>query len=324
MSKSNKKEPTKKYIAIDDLAHDLGLLDSDVISWVAIDHPELTHDHRGRPCISTCFLDKYSQSKQYLRALRNSIASQVDESAARSNQRAQLRKERKDLISSYEDFIKELEDFHRKYMQVANGHGFESAVMAAYLLFGRAINLLNMGCLCLKHGYWYSGSVLRDIDETLDVARYFVLTNGTAQGETARHRWFRQNLTPKHAVCRSKIANWQASLGSGPGEDNFRELMNELYRKKSKWTHPTFGVIREVTAFEIGGDDHIRVANMEYRSSSLEHKLHELSIFFRSSVFTAFQVFLLCFKQAMPLEDQDTNYLLTRVRMFQELDNSGL
>ncbi len=63
--------------------------------------------------------------------------------------------------------------------------------------------------------------------------------------------------------------------------------MNELYRKKSKWTHPTFGVIREVTAFEIGGDDHIRVANMEYRSSSLEHKLHKLSIFFRSSVLTA-------------------------------------
>ena len=324
MSKSNKREPTKKYMAIDDLAHDLGLLDSDVISWVAIDHPELTHDHRDRPCISTCFLDKYSQSKQYLRALRNSIASQVDEFAARSNQSAQLRKERKDLISSYEDFIKELEDLHRKYMQVANSHGFESAVMAAYLLFGRAINLLNMGCLCLKHGYWYSGSVLRDIDETLDVARYFVLTNGTAEGETARHRWFRQNLTPKHAVCRSKIANWHASLSSGPGEDNFRELMNELYRKKSKWTHPTFGVIREVTAFEIGGDDHIRVANMEYRSSSLEHKLHELSIFFKSSVFTAFQVFLLCFKQAMLLGDQDTSYLLTRVRMLQELDNSGL
>jgi len=324
MSKRDKKEQRKEYIALDDLAHDLGLLESDVISWLAIDRPALTYDHRGRRCVSSKFLDQYSRKQEYLSALRNSFASQVDESAARSNQRAQLRKERKDLISSYEDFIKELEDLHRKYMRVASGHGFESAVMAAYLLFGRAINLLNMGCLCLKHGYWYSGSVLRDIDETLDVALYFVLTNGTAQGETARHRWFRQNVTPKHAVCRSKIANWQASLGSDPGEDNFRELMNELYRKKSKWTHPTFGVIREVTAFEIGGDDHIRVANMEYRSSSLEHKLHELSIFFRSSVFTAFQVLLLCFKQAMPLEDQDTNYLLTRVRMFQELDNSGL
>ena len=95
MSKSNKKEPTKKYIAIDDLAHELGLLDSDVISWVAIDQPELTHDHRGRPCISTSYLDKYSQSKQYLRALRNSITAQVDESAARANQREQLRKDRK-------------------------------------------------------------------------------------------------------------------------------------------------------------------------------------------------------------------------------------
>ena len=190
MSKSKKREPTKKYIAIGDVAHDLGLLDSDVISWVAIDHPELTQDHRGRSCINTCFLDKYSHSKQYLRALRNSIASQVDESAARSNQRAQLKKERKDLISSYEAFIKELEDLHQKYMQVANSHGFESAVMAAYLLFGRAINLLNMGCLCLKHGYWYSGSVLRDIDETLDLALYFVLTDGAAEGERARHRWF--------------------------------------------------------------------------------------------------------------------------------------
>lgn len=324
MAKRNKETSTKNFIAIEDLAHDLGLLDSDVTAWVAVDQPELTSDHRGRPCVSISFLDKYSRSKQYLSALRNSIASQVDESIDRSAQRPQLKKERKDLVSFYEGFIKELEELHRKYIRVANSHGFESTVMAAYLLLGRALNLLNIGCLCLKHGYWYSGSILRDIDETLDVALYFVLSNNTAEGETARHRWFRQNLTPKHAVCRAYVSKWEASLGSGPGEDNFRELMNELYRKKSKWTHPTFGVIREITAFEIGHHDHIRVTNMEYGPSSVEHKLHELSVFFRSSVFTAFQAFFLCFKHAMPLQDQDATYLLNKIRMFQEWDDSEL
>ena len=324
MAKRNRETSTNDFIAIDDLAHDLGLLDSDVMAWVAIDQPELTRDHRGRLCISTSFLDKYSRSEQYSSALRKSIASQVDESVDQADQGPQLRNEREDAISLYEGFIKDLEELHRKYMPVANSHGFESAVMAAYLLFGRALNLLNNGCLCLKHGYWYSGSIMRDIDETLDVALYFILSNNTTVGETARHRWFRQNWTPKHVVCRAYISKWGASLGTGPGEDNFRELLNELYRKKSKWTHPTFGVIREITALEIDDDNHINVSKMEYGSSSVEHKLHELSIFFRSSIFTAFQNFFLCFKHAMPLEDNDANYLLSKIRIFQELDDAEL
>jgi hypothetical protein len=321
MAKRNKETSRKDFIAIDDLAHDLGLLDSDVMAWVAKDRPQLSSDHRGRPCISTEFLDKYSRSEQYPAALKKSVASQVDESVDRSDQSAQLREERQEAISLYGGFIKALEDLHRKYMPVANDHGFESAVMAAYLLFGRALSLLNMGCLCLKHGYWYSGAVLRDIDETIDVALYFVLSNKTKEGESARHRWFRQNMTPKHAVCRAYISKWEVSLGAGPDEENCRELMNELYRKKSKWTHPTFGVIREITTFEVH-DDHIDISKMEYGASYIEHKMHELSIFFRSSIFTTFQHFFICFKHAMPLRDEDANYLLSKIRMFQKWDNS--
>ena len=231
MANRNNETSIKRVIAIDDLAHDLGLLDSDVMNWVAKDKPELVRDHRNRPCISTGFLDKYSRSKQYSDALRKSIKSQINESADQSNKKVQLMKERKDTILLYNSFIKALEELHRKYILIANSHGFESAIMAAYLLFSRTLSLLNMGCLCLKHGYWYCGSVLRDIDETLDVALYFVLSNNTAGGEKARRCWFRQNMVPKHAVCRAYISKWQASLDVGPNEDEFRELMNAFIKR---------------------------------------------------------------------------------------------
>jgi hypothetical protein len=312
LSKPIKRKP--EYIAIEDLAHELGLLETDLHLWLSMDAPAFVYDHRNRPCVDLSFRDRYSHHIDYPNAFRNSLVAQIDESNDAKRHRNQHSQRRKKTIERYKNLIKELSRLHNKYLPALNNHDFESGVVAAYLLFGRAINLLNIGCLCLDKGFWYSGLILRDVDETLDVAQYFIITAGTEEGEKARHRWFRQNIAPKHAECRSKIAKWHASIDPDVEEENFRRLMNELYQKKSRWIHPIFSVIREVTGFKVNKEIHIN--RIDYGSSNFEHKLNELTHFFRSSIWTTFQSFMLCFKEAMPLNEGDVKYLVTQNRMF--------
>jgi len=93
--------------------------------------------------------------------------------------------------------------------------------------------------------------MVREIDECLDLAKYFWIKRGTTEGDTALHKWFRENDAPSHARCREAISEWHASLVGDSSPDDHLDLMRELYRKKSKWIHPTFLAIREVAQYEL-------------------------------------------------------------------------
>ena len=169
---------------------------------------------------------------------------------------------------------------------------------------------------CLEQGHWYSGSLLRDVDECVDLAQYFSITKGSNSGEVTRLRWFRQNVSPSHATCREAISAWQSLLVGTEVADQHLEVMKELYRKKSKWTHPTYKVIREISSFDTDGK--ITLAFVDYGPCSYERKIFELAEFFRSSIWSTFQCLWLCFKLEFPLADEDVSLLRDYDRMFQD------
>ncbi len=314
MTKSkNKKE---KFIAISEIALNLGLLDSDVENWLSEENPEIKFDHRKRRSVSSIYIDKLSRDSRYLTAKRVSLES---ENVLRQSETAtiknNLKNERKKLLKDYTGYISDLESLHKFCCERVNSHHHESAVTAAYLLFSKVISCLKIGVLSIENGLWYGGSVIREIDEALDLAHYFVICENTNKGTDALHKWFRQNYAPPHYVCREAISKHFAKI-SGEDEENHKNLMNELYQLKSKWTHPTYSSIREITQFDTSSG--IEIGNIEYGGITFENKLIELTHFFRSSIWSSFQVFHILFSTNLPLTDNEGSVIKEYDKLFQQ------
>lgn len=320
MTKTKHKSVDNKYIAVEDLISRLSLSEVDVYHWLNRDKPKTRKDHRGQLSVPMELLEKYSACVEYMEAFKRAVvAERLSREADDLQITLQLKRERSELLDIYDVYIGDLETLHRKYLYLANRAGSESSVMAAYLLFSRVISTLKMGCLCLRNGYWNSGSLLREIDECLDVAKFFVITKGTSKGEKILHQWFRQNRAPRHEDCRKEIAIQMASIVNEVDAEQHRELLNELYQKKSKFTHPTYATLREVAKYKADGI--VSVEEVDYGPCNYERKLHELTHFFRSSIWSSYQTFLGCFIQEMPLLKEDIEYLLNYDKEFQKWDS---
>lgn len=318
MNRKKKTSPKVRPAAIEDLAHNLGLPEMVVERWLAGVDGEvvLMSDHRGRVSVAEDLIEKLSAHKEYEKELKKALIREKKKTEHLNMplESDELKRQRLEAIDIYEDYIKDLAELHRKYLDISNKHPFESAPVAAYLLMSRAISLLDQASFCLKHGYWYSGSILREIDEVVDVAHYFIVAEGTEEGDRSLHRWFRQNKAPKHDTCRRAIAKWDANLNPEIVESDHELLLNELYQKKSKWVHPTFSAIREVSTFDVS--DKVNIEATVCGTCNNEDKLEELVDFFRSSIWTCYQKFMVCFIHRMPLSQEDVNLLLSYDKIF--------
>lgn len=311
-----------QYLAVEDIAQNLGIPESDIMRMLGKHSPPTRRDHRGRLAVPITYIHKLTDSDDYLRTVGRAVAA---ESRLRQKDKGTtdelFKKRRAQLLIRYNSLILDLENFHRKYLLVANRSGPESHGMASYLLLSRAISTLNMMCACLRDGHWYSGSLLRNIDECLDLAHYFSITKAAPYGEATRLRWFRENISPSHADCREAISKWHSSLSNNSEPAEHLELMKELYRKKSKWTHPTYLAIQEIAEYETDGSR--RLVRLDYGPCNYERKLYELADFFRSSIWSSFQTLFTCFHLEFGLEDEDLNSLLGYDKMFQEWSNEA-
>ncbi len=308
----------KKVIAIEDMAHDLGLLCTEVEGWVKHEEIEVLSDFRGRPAVDADIKSKFSERSDYKLALKKSIDSDRYFRKMSTTQAEGFKNNRSALIEKYQASIMDLQEMHEDHVDVANQHTDESAVRAAYLLFSKAISCLKMGCDNLLTGYWFVGSIIREIDETIDLAQYFIITKDTDQGKNYLKKWFRQNYAPSNSKCREVLANHMSSLVNDIEKENHCLLLNELYQKQSKWVHPTFGVIREVTEFDVR--DNINIKGMLYGITNHEKKLYELTKFYKSSIWTVFQRFMYCFNKDLPLNANTQTRLIEIDRHFNKWD----
>ena len=215
----------------------------------------------------------------------------------------------KELLEQYRKDIEVLEKIHNKYKNNVNILNDETALVAAYILFAKAINLLNMVCLCLENFYLNAGSLLRIIDETIDVAEYFIISEDTEKGDLDLKKWFREDVSPMHSICREELSKDMSSIIQNKPKAN-EELMKTLYQLKSKMIHPTRSIILEGLIYS--GKKGISLPNsFDYKRCSYARRLYKLVEFFKSSIWTAFQGFFICFHEKMPLEKGDKDILIS-------------
>ncbi len=128
----------KQYIAIEDLANRLGLFTEDVERWIKRDKTVIKLDLRYRPAVSIEIMDRYSSSDEYLEARKRRIDEEIAQRVSDDAEANQwLKQKRFDLLDRYDTYIADLEHLHQKHLQDANAAGYESSIMAAYLLFTR-------------------------------------------------------------------------------------------------------------------------------------------------------------------------------------------
>jgi len=289
-------------IPIEDAATTLGVLDSQMYQWVRADKPNITDIHRGAMSVPQSYVITCSAKPDYYQALLNSIKVENDHKAyvLTGEKKEQLKNSRQSMLKVYSEWIDRLEQIHKEYREVFNEVDNESWEFATYLLLSRAIALLKGIVILFSQGYWYAGSIIREVDETLDVAQYFKITAQNSEPEDLRS-WFRLNKAPGHSKCRKVISAHHASIVPDTDIKKHEYLLNELYQKKSKWTHPNFSVIRESGSFNVV-EDKLQINELCYGECEHEFKVIELVDYFKSSIWTTYQQFMLLFVDILSVE----------------------
>ena len=227
------------------------------------------------------------------------------------------------LIAQYREYIETLEEIYKTYHDQVGPLHSESASSAAYILYAKVIRLLNMACLCLEHHFWDALILFRPIDEAVELAQYFILTEGSPQGLEHLRRWFRENHSPKNEKCRKVIGEYMDSVvPPKPGQKLFKEVMKELHYKKSKAIHYTHHDIMETYRAKID-NGLLTGLGFDYGSCSYPRKMLEVTELFQSSIWTAVQGFLMCFKDRLPLSQEHVERLMALDRLFSTQTSGG-
>ena len=283
---------------------------------------EVKINKNGKECITFTELKNLAHSdyvhEMALDTFKNDIAGREREELISRNK---FLKQNSEAIETYKDYIKTLEKIHASYHNQLDVVHTESALVAAYLLYSKVINLLNMACLCLENHFWEAGILLRPIDEAINLAEYFVITKKTEEGKKNLKKWFRMNEIISHSTCRKAFSSYVSILFNQIDFVAHKELEDELYRKKSKWIHPTYNGILEVYRGKIG-KNWIMYQGLDYGSCSYLGKIFELTDFFKSSIWTAVQGFYICFCIDMPLKEEHRKILrLLDKKFLREVNN---
>jgi hypothetical protein len=307
------KQSAPKWISIQDLSYRLGLVDEDIDEWIKRDAPNKSQDHMERPTVPFELLKQYSYSEEYIKALPKALFLESYAMGPDNPIINQRWKEEKLLIlKSCYSAVDSLEIIHSKCLQSVNACGYGSKTMAAYLLFTRVISTLKMSCLCQEHDYWHWTPQIREINEGIILAEYFITEGDSTKGKEHLHQWFRENYAPKDLICRKALSTTYAAANSEYTAENHLGLMDELYEKKSKLTHQTFRSIREITKFKLVDGDVI-IDRVEYGPIRYQRKLLDMAVFFRSNLITCISAFLACFKN-LPLNKSDADELIKIVK----------
>ena len=208
----------------------------------------------------------------------------------------------------YDDYIDVLINLHKKYEHKIDVLRDETALAAAYILYSNVINLLKLANLGLSHFYWDSRIMLRPIDEAVMLAEYFIISDGTDLGKKHLGKWYRENQSPSNSICREAISKHMESLLSTP-KDSFKENISTLYNRKSKSIHHTLNGILET--YDVTFENHdLKMRGFDYGKCTYSQKIAEMTTFFQTSIWTAFQGFFMCFHTSMPLAKEDSDLIL--------------
>jgi len=317
MGKKKEKNKEERLIRIAEVIHALKISPQQFNMWHEQGKFKIIQNKNNKPCVLESSFKELAHS-DFVRAasletLKNHFERLEED---RLTGKTSLFEERiKNKITLYRSYIRTLEEIHSNYQYRTDLFDTESALLAAYMLNARVINLLNLFCISLRSNY-YASPLLRLIDETIDLAEYFIITENTKTGRDHLSAWFRENKSPPHLTCRKVISKYMGSLlGKGIPEIH-EEIMSDLYGAKSKSIHPIYNEILMVN-FNPKIEEHkIMTMSFNYDQCTNFRALFELSEFFQSSIWSAVQGLFLCFQDTMPLTDKDKAMLISLNQQF--------
>ena len=310
MKKKSKTNPSSRLVSHEDCASVIGLPIVFTSRFIESKRFKKFVNFQGKPSIShSDFMLMTHDPKVIAEAdlsTRFEIGQRIeDEEFGRNNLFAERMNAK---LREYRTQISCLANIHSKYLPFFGPSIKKTPLMAAYLLYARVINLLNMGCASLESGYWNAGLILRQIDETVQLAEYFSCCSGDVKVQLAVTSWFLENRTPEPKDIRTTLAAHHEKTFGTSDATAFLGNMSDLYNKKSKWVHPAFNPIREAVNFTMSGSE-ISIDGFDYGMCTNPRKLYELTMFYRSSVWTAVQGFVLCFQLQIPIDGEDAQSL---------------
>ena len=190
MVNKKKKHQSEKLIRIDNAIYILRVSPEQFHSWNKEGKFEIKLNKNGKPCITETDLKRLAYSdfvrESSFEAFLDYIKQRKDDDAIGKNHI--FDKRIKENVKKYRSYTKTLEGIHANYQDRIDLIHSESALLAAYMLHARVINLLNIAWLCLENHYWYASLLLRPIDETIDLAEYFTIAENKEYGK--KHlRW---------------------------------------------------------------------------------------------------------------------------------------
>ena len=293
-------------ITIKDLSTNLGILEKDLLKLIKKDKQIISLDYLNREAVPENLIEKYSHENNFIHLFNKTIIKENHQQLRLDNNK--LKKQRFDLLVSATKTINFLKTIHQKYLKTVNKKGYESAFMAAYLIFSKVISISEMFCHCIKNNFYYCSSLFREIDDCLSTAEYFINEKDTEIGKDDLHKWFRENTTPNNCKCRKSIAKKINSLSPEFTTEDNKLLQDESFHKKSKFTHPTYRPIKENVKYKISNYKPI-IEKIDYGFCNNEQNLFEITYFFSTfSIKTIIQSFFLCFVE-LPLEEDDRKKL---------------
>jgi hypothetical protein len=308
----------EKIIGLDDARYILHASSRQMDTWQQEGRFAQRQTTEGRPALSETDLKALANGPDALKVALEGFALDVttreaDESSGRNktfvSQIAQL-------IEQYHEYIGTLEEIHKTYHDQIHPLHDESALRAAYILYAKVIRLLRMACLCLQHHFWDALILFRPIDEAVELGQYFILSESTPHGSEHLRRWFRENHSPKNEECRKVIGAYMDSVvPPQPGQRPFKEVMTGLHYKKSKAIHHAHHDIMETYRAKIV---HSKLTGLgfDYGPCSYPRKMLEVTELFQSSIWTAVQGFLVCFKDRLPLSQEHVERLMALDQLF--------
>lgn len=311
-------EAQEKLIRLDDARYILRASQCQMDTWQQEGRFALRQTTEGSPALSETDLKTLANGPDALEAALKKFALDVtrreaDESSGRN---ATFDSQIATLIEQYREYIGTLEEIHKTYHDQLDPLRNESALTAAYILYAKVIRLLNMACLCLQHHFWDALILFRPIDEAVELAQYFILTESSLHGSEHLRRWFRENYSPKNEKCRKAIGEYMDSVfPPQPGQKPFKAVMEELHYKKSKAIHHAHHDSMETYRAKIDNGK-LTGLGFDYGPCSYPQKMPEVTELFQSSIWTAVQGFVVCFKGRLPLRQEHIDKLMALDKLF--------
>lgn len=311
MGKINKKGESEKLIRVINAIYTLKVSEQHFREWHTNGLFTIKLNKNGQPCISLSDLRKIAYSDFVKEATKEVLLNRIErrQDDEISGRNSIFKDKIIQLVGKYRSYIKTLEEIHSNYKDKFDLINDESALVAAYILHAKAINLLNMACLNLENLYWHSSILIRPIDECIDLAMYFIITENTEEGETHLKAWFRENKAPPHSAYRKAMSKFSGSILKDESREEDLETLSDLYDSKSKLVHPVFNEIIIVLSNPNIKDRKIISNNFDYRECSNLRELYIFARFFQSSIWTTVQSFLICYLKKLILTDSDKQIL---------------